>query len=82
MWELEEYADSCRCLRVAAIDKGLDPDTTAPEDILLMHQDDKGAYLCQSEYLASSKRAAFYRNLETLKTKCPSPPQPTKLPPS
>jgi hypothetical protein len=63
-YELEAVAARDRCLRAAALEHGLDPDKTLPEDIILLAKNDKGIPLCQIEMESAMKRAEFYRRME------------------
>jgi hypothetical protein len=49
-----------------AIDRGLDPESFLPEDLLLMAKNDKGEFLVKNELEQAEKRAEFYRNANRL----------------
>jgi hypothetical protein len=63
-WEVEAKAAEYRAMRAVALEHGLDPDKTPPEDIILLAKDNKGALLAAKEYEAAAKRAAYYAGLE------------------
>ena len=54
MWAAQQ-----RWLRAIAIQNGLDPDTTLPEDILLLTTDDKGRLDAATDYDAAAKRVEY-----------------------
>jgi hypothetical protein len=64
-YEMEAAAARDRCLRAAALEHGLDPDKTLPEDIILLAKDANGVPLCQIEMEAAVKRAEYYRRMES-----------------
>lgn len=53
------YSALSRTLRAAALEKGLNPDTALPEDILLLNKDDKGNLMVSQE-LADAENALKY----------------------
>ena len=57
--ELAAYVAECRMLRALALKSGLDPDTAAPEDIMLLNTDKAGDLLVGAEYSDALKRLEF-----------------------
>jgi len=56
-FELEAAAKQNRMLRAIALKNGLDPDTTYPEDLMLLAEDDKGGLIAAHEAAAASEHA-------------------------
>lgn len=52
--------ESCRALRAVAVESGLDPDKTAPEDIQLLARNKDGGILAQDNEVKAWKRAQYY----------------------
>jgi hypothetical protein len=53
-------------LRAIALENNLDPDTTLPEDLMLLAKNDKGELLVKQELEQAEKRAEYYRNANRL----------------
>ncbi len=49
-------------MRAVAIENGLDPDRTLPEDILLLVKDDKGTLKILAECEEARKRAIYHNS--------------------
>ena len=52
--------EECRSLRAVAVESGLDPDKTMPEDILLLERNKDGGLLAQDRAEAARKKARYY----------------------
>jgi hypothetical protein len=59
-WLIESHVESCRALRAVAIESGLDPDKTAPEDILLLERNKDGGLAIHAKAESAQKRASYY----------------------
>lgn len=57
---MEAHAEECRALRAVAIESGLDPDNTAPEDIHLLARDKDGNLLVNERRQAAAKRCDYF----------------------